>query len=259
MRIYAAQGDRDAVKRQYRQCTDILKAELGVEPTAETTALLGELVTNAVVAPVTVASPPTPTLALLSYQGCQHELAELMGSWAQAVAGRMSLVMVRGESGMGKTQLVSEFIRRTSDQQPLRQLRGRCYEAELGAPYTMWSDALSPLGTAEWQPLLQDLPDIWRQQLARLVPGLAPSLDEIVDLTAAENQLRLMQGVVQGLSISAASFVLFLLLFDDIRWADAASLELLHYASRHLVCPNPVRLAHTVRKSSPTIFICRPY
>ena len=245
MRIHAAQGDRDAVKRQYRQCTDILTAELGVEPTAETTALLEELVTNAVVAPVTVVPPPTPTLALGFYQGCQHELAELMSSWAQAVAGRLSLVLVRGESGMGKTQLVSEFIRRTSDQQPLRRLRGRCYEAELGAPYTMWSDALSPLGTAEWQPLLQDLPDIWRQQLARLIPGLARSLDEIVDLTAAENQLRLMQGVVQGLAHLAQARPL-LLFFDDIHWADAASLELLHYASRHLVT-TPILFIGTYR------------
>jgi len=37
MRIYARQGRRDLVRRQYERLTSLLREDLGVEPLAETT------------------------------------------------------------------------------------------------------------------------------------------------------------------------------------------------------------------------------
>ena len=256
MHLRARSGDLTGALRVYQECAALLAQELDIapaaetqalyahllkaKPTADTTALRQELVSNGGVSPRTISLPSTSTTATTStvtsgsFQGCQQELAALHSSFVQAITGQMSLVFVRGESGIGKTQLVDEFMRQIAEKQSLLCLQGRCYAAEQSAPYTMWSDALSRLVAADRQPLLQDLPDVWRQQFARLVPGLASSPDATVDLAAADNQLRLLQGIVQGLRHIAQTHPL-IIFFDDIHWADVASLELLHYASRHLI------------------------
>lgn len=60
MRLHATAGDRAAALRQFRECRDILKAELGVAPSEGTQALARELTGGADPAPVT-AAPPAPT------------------------------------------------------------------------------------------------------------------------------------------------------------------------------------------------------
>jgi tetratricopeptide (TPR) repeat protein len=102
----------------------------------------------------------------------------------------------------------------------------------------MWGDALQPLASDDWQTLLAELPTVWRQQLARLVPDLtAPPADDIEGATFAESQLRLRQGVVRGLTC-LNRFGPLVLVFEDIHWADEVSLELLHYTARHLAESN---------------------
>ena len=248
MHIHAALGDRDRVRRQYRMCADILTRELGVEPSAETESLYHQLTA---VRPEPIGEwhgrrPATARLPVsrpvdqlqLPLLGREPELAVLRTCLDQAIAGQGGLLLVAGEAGMGKTRLVTEFIRHSQEMAatqavPIRWLSGRCYRPEACAPYTMWSDALRPLLTADWQPLLTGLPTVWRQQLARLVPEMAPAAGDIEGATAAESRLRLLQGTVQGLAHLTQSATL-LLFFDDLHWAGEDSLALLHYAVRHL-------------------------
>ena len=241
MHIHAALGDRDRVRRQYRMCADILTRELGVEPSAETESLYHQLTAAR---PESIHPPerlpvsrPVDQLQL-PLLGREPELAVLQTCLDQAIAGQGGLLLVAGEAGMGKTRLVTEFIRHsqevaTAQAVPIRWLSGRCYRPEACAPYTMWSDALRPLLTADWQPLLTGLPTVWRQQLARLVPEMAPAAGDIEGATAAESRLRLLQGTVQGLA-QLTQCATLLLFFDDLHWAGEDSLALLHYAARHL-------------------------
>jgi len=74
---------------------------------------------------------------------------------------------------------------------------------------------------------------------------LAAPADDIEGTTAAEGRLRLLQGVVQSLVCLTQSCAL-LLWFDDLHWADEASLELLHYVSRH-VTAYPLLIIGTYR------------
>lgn len=242
MQIHAALGDRDGMRHQYRLCVEVLAREMGVKPSPETQALYQEL-TVAKAVPTGVPHPDTASWQgdrplEIPFLGRERELAILQVRLDQAIAGRGHLILVSGESGIGKTRLIKELLHTSTTGAvgrplPVRWLAGRCYESEARAPYTMWSDALQPMSAADWQPLLADLALVWRQQLARLLPALAPTLGEVEGMTAAESRLRLLQGVVQCLAKVTQSCAL-VLFFDDLHWADEDSIELLHYASRHL-------------------------
>ncbi|MDH4136107.1 MAG: AAA family ATPase, partial [Anaerolineae bacterium] len=170
MQIHAALGDRDGVRRQYRLCADVLAHEMGIEPAAETQALFHRLIA---VKPGPAVSPEQPPAARLGEQslalpflGRERELAALQTRLNQAIARQGGLILVSGETGMGKTRLVAEFIRRSTEATalPVRCLIGQCYEPEAYAPYTVWGDALQPLSTPDWQPLLTGLAEVWRRQ-----------------------------------------------------------------------------------------------
>ena len=239
MQIHAALGDRDAVRRQYRLCADVLTREMGIEPATDTQTLFRQLTTAKPRAMVPserrAAYQPAEPVPELPFLGRERELALLQARLDQAIAGQGGLTLLCGEAGMGKTRLVAEFIRQRTAvaDLPVRILTGKGYEPEAQAPYAVWGDALQPLSTPAWQSLLADLAEVWRGQLARLVPTLATPADELEGATATESRLRLCQGVVQSLICLARSGALLLWL-DDLHWADEASLELLHYVSRHV-------------------------
>jgi DNA-binding SARP family transcriptional activator/tetratricopeptide (TPR) repeat protein len=254
MQIHAALGDRDGMRHQYRLCVDVLARELGVKPSVETQMLYRQLrvakANHTVFAPEAPAPQPGDQLLELPFLGREHELAALQALLNETMEGRGGVILVSGESGIGKTRLIREFLRLNAAVPagrvlPLRSLAGQCYESEARVPYAVWADALQPFTTAEWLPLLADLPLTWRQQLARLLPALASPATESEEMTVVESRLRLLQGVVQCLAHVTRSGAL-LLFFDDLQWADEASIELLHYVSRHLVT-SPLLLIGTYR------------
>src|SRR5260221_126629 len=225
MQIHVALGDRDGMRHQYRLCVEVLAREMGVKPSPETQALYQEL-TVAKAVPTGVPHPDTASWQgdrplEIPFLGRERELAILQVRLNQAIAGRGRLILVSGESGIGKTRLIKELLHTSTTGAvgrplPVRWLAGRCYESEARAPYTMWSDALQPMSAADWQPFLADLALVWRQQLARLLPALAPTLGEVEGMTAAESRLRLLQGVVQCLAKVTQSCAL-VLFFDDLQ------------------------------------------
>jgi tetratricopeptide (TPR) repeat protein len=238
MRIHGALGDRDSVRRQYRLCAEVLERELGAAPASETQRLYRQLTAGQPVRTL-VGEPPTPPregeqALSLPFLGREQEMALLGSGFAQAGLGQGTLILVTGEAGVGKTRLVEEFLERYTARpsEPARYLSGRCYAPETRAPYTMWADALQELSQPEWQSRLQDLDQVWRQQLARLVPALGPIAEEIEGTTQAESRLRMLQGIVQ-VAVHLSQPGLLCLWFDDLHWADEASLELLHYVTRH--------------------------
>jgi len=239
MRIQGALGDRDSVRRQYRLCADVLERELGVAPAAETETLYRQLIavepTPSIVRDRRAAARQGEEALTLPFLGREQELAVLRDHFARASKGQGQLVLVSGEAGVGKTRLVEEFLRRCAWQteKPVGYLAGRCYAPESGAPYTMWADALQGLLEPGWQSQLAGLAEVWRQQLARLVPALGPPADDIEGTTLAESRLRLLQGIVQAM-VHLSRARVCILWFEDLHWADEASLELLHYASRHI-------------------------
>jgi predicted ATPase/DNA-binding SARP family transcriptional activator len=115
MRLLALDGQRGASLAQYEACRRLLRDELGVEPSAETTELYeaicrGELVARTMEQPGDRARPsfklPAPLYNLPSqvtpFVGRQEELAALERLLANAA---VRLVTITGPGGIGKTRL----------------------------------------------------------------------------------------------------------------------------------------------------------
>ena len=129
-----------------------------------------------------------------------------------AAAGRGSIALVEGEAGIGKTALLRQFAQRLEP--GCRVLWGGC-EA-LFTP--------RPLGPLE--------------DMAR---GLGSRVVSLLDDTAAPT--RLFQAVLDCLREAPGTTVL---VFEDVHWADAATLDLLKYLGRR-VAPLPVLLVLSSR------------
>jgi DNA-binding CsgD family transcriptional regulator len=139
-----------------------------------------------------------------------------------------SLVLVRGEVGIGKTRLLEEFAARVGAEAYV--VRGGCVE---GVSYAPWTEALRRLLSDADVVAADDLPRRVRSEIARLLPHL--SLDEVgtagVDESAGQHLL--FEAVVEVLSHIALRSRLVLVV-DDLHWVDPASGELLRYVANNL-------------------------
>src|SRR4051794_20566412 len=106
------------------------------------------------------------------FVGRAPELADLRAALAEALAARPSLAFVAGESGLGKTRLISE-LERSARGDGVRVIGGDCVELGEGElPYAPIVAALRPLGRAG-DPALDALSPTARESLGHLLPGLA--------------------------------------------------------------------------------------
>ena len=112
MLLLARNGQRSAALSQYESCREILKTELGLTPSVETTTLYERIVNGEIgdgyqmVAAPVVNWGDAPTLMPL--HGRAAEMAQLR-RWIVAGDGR--LVAILGMGGQGKTALAATFAR----------------------------------------------------------------------------------------------------------------------------------------------------
>ncbi|HYZ80277.1 MAG TPA: AAA family ATPase, partial [Solirubrobacteraceae bacterium] len=169
------------------------------------------------------------------FVGRVGELAELELAVQEASAGRPTLVLLGGDSGVGKTRLVGELEHRLAagrDTPPLI-LRGEGVEQADGElPYAPLLSALRPL-VRERHPALQDLSQGGRQQLATILPGLedsvAPGRPE--EARAPTEQVRLFEAVLELIDCLTGIAPLVLIL-EDMHWADRSTRAFTAFLSR---------------------------
>ncbi len=162
--------------------------------------------------------------------GRAKELRQLELALRGARGGQGSAVFLAGEMGIGKTRLASEALD-LATQQGFLTLRGTAYQLEGDISYAPLVSAfgghLRRLDTYQRSRLVQALPD-----LGRLFPELGlPSPDLLGD--PALEKTRLFEAVSRLMSRMASDKPVVLWL-DDLHWADAATLEMLHYIGRAL-------------------------
>ena len=170
------------------------------------------------------------------------ELTELELAVREASAGRPALVLLGGESGVGKTRLVGELERRLSAGRggaaaaaspgaPL-VLRGEAVEQGDGElPYAPLLGALRPI-VRERHAALDAMASASRRQLAALVPALDDGGPR-GDPDDATGQLRLFEALLELLHLLSESAPVALIL-EDMHWADRSTRTFVAFLARSL-------------------------
>ena len=285
--LYARSGQRSAAMRQYRECVRILEAELGVAPMEETQQLyeavrkdrLPALVprqAKPVIDPPNVSSgsfrpgksggssavrlkPPDEQVGderqKLPLVGREPQLAELR-RWYAAVPGQGQLVILRGETGIGKSRLAEDFLAEVRSAGGY-VLSARCYEGEsslaYGAVMAALRSGLAVHNSSDW---LSRLPPYALQEAARLLPELRSLISgdsQMPPLEGPGGQTRFFDGLAQVLTVLAdnsAENMPGVIFIDDLQWADEASASLLSFFANRLA-DKPVLLLITWQDAGP--------
>jgi DNA-binding CsgD family transcriptional regulator/tetratricopeptide (TPR) repeat protein len=142
-------------------------------------------------------------------------------------------VFVAGESGVGKTRLVSELERRATEHDA-RVLSGDCVELGEGElPYAPLVAALRPLARTG-DPALGDLSAGARAELATLLPELGdPAARPRAEEERGAAQLRLFESLL-GLLDRLAEDQPLVLVLEDIHWADRSTRSFLTFLAASL-------------------------
>ena len=248
IRLRFSKGDRVGALRAYSRCRTVLAEELQVEPEPETTALAKRIRHTAPVRSAEVRPPQTspaqPPADLLDgpFLGRTAEFGTLIERYQHAHAGRPQIVLLQGESGIGKTRLATEFVR-WAQAQGADVLLGKALQTGRPLPYQPLMDVLRC--QLEQEQALVDLGSpVWLAEIARLLPELRDRYPDLPACSTGEalGHNRLFEATARLIRIWAARRPLVLLL-DDMQWADTATLDLLLYFARSLAeQPAPVLL-----------------
>ncbi|HEX3270009.1 MAG TPA: AAA family ATPase [Ktedonobacterales bacterium] len=168
-----------------------------------------------------------------SLVGRRRENDALWTRFEAAATGRAGVVLIAGEPGIGKTRLLDAFAAHATST-GARVLRGGASEAAGMPPYLSFLEALG-------QHVRATPPDALRVQIGDMAGILADILPELTarlgeaprsyPLRPEQARLRLYEAVSMFLAALSTERPLALI-FDDLQWADGATLDLLAYLAR---------------------------
>ncbi|MDF3037665.1 MAG: transcriptional activator domain protein [Thermomicrobiales bacterium] len=241
MRLYHTSGQHAHALQIYHLCSATLERELGIAPSPATRDAYAALLSTE---PDHAASHTLPVMAVggPSLVGRAPEWRRLTTIWEDAERGRAQLVLVTGESGVGKTRLVEEF-RSWAARRGAVTAVARSYASE-GA--MAFGTIVAWLRSAAIRSRLDRLERGARADLAPLLPELlpTPAADEPPGLPGAAQRQRLFDAAVPALLAAGGPL---LLVADDIQWSDPDTLQFFHYLLR--AEPDaPLLLAATARR-----------
>jgi len=240
MRAHAAGGEPGRALAAYAELRDLLAAELGADPAAESQelhlAVLREQDLPAGRDPAPSAVRPNSDSGGLA--GRAQELGRLGDAWHDAAAGRPALFLVCGEAGIGKTRLVDELAR-IAVSTGGTVLAARCYETERSLFLQPFVDAIAATVRVTPPARLQDLAGSHAATLTRLVPEMAALLGPLpvtggTRPESADIERRRAFEAATAFIRAMADRGPVLLSLDDLQNSGRATIELLHYLARHV-------------------------
>lgn len=243
MRLQADLGDRAGAVSTYHHCASVLDRELGIDPDEETRRTLDRLLARAPAPPIEPA-PRRSGLAAAKLVGRSQEYDQLHAGWRTSAEGRPSLVLVRGNAGVGKTRLVAELAE-DARRQGAVVAGTRCFGTSGGL-------ALAPV--ADWlrNPSVQSaaamLDPVWRAEIDRLVPSAkdaGPPAAGSRAMVDAWQRHRFFEGVARALTGVGRPLLLVL---DNLHWCDQETLAFLMFCLG-LTTDTPIMVAATLREA----------
>ncbi len=152
-------------------------------------------------------------------------------------------VVLTGETGVGKSRL-ARTLAHEAERRGWAVAAGRAYPVETGVPYALMSDALLPVVRGMDDATLTVLTRGTEDELRRLFPALGP-VEKPAHAGADPRELRtrLFWNLTEFLKNLAGRAPLLLIL-EDLHWADASSLALLHFVTRQIE-GEPIRVLGT--------------
>lgn len=199
------------------------------------------------------------------FVGRKAELEQTRRAAARARAGKLQLLIIRGELGIGKSRLASEMVREWLTEGGVGY-GGRCISYDRQTPYRVWRDILltiygiTPNLSAERQLVrlsngIADLdsppgqPDYWANRLPLLADVLGLDAPDTKFTETISGQIRRNNtfALIEALLEREAQRRPLLILLEDIHWADELSLALAAYLAKTLT-DAPVLLALVQRQ-----------
>jgi DNA-binding SARP family transcriptional activator len=224
--LYARAGRRGDALVQYRECVRELDRELGVAPLRETTELYNAINGGAAPAAVREGEPAAVAVGELALVGRGSELARVLAAFDAAAGGQGALVVIEGESGVGKTRLAEEALAEIAGRGG-RALAAHPHPGEQALAYGVIASLLrAALGAAP-----ASVDEALRADAARLLPELGTPPPGSLDEPGA--RLRFLEAIGR-LLLSAFEADAGVVWIDDLQWCDPASLEALGYLARRL-------------------------
>lgn len=218
IRLHGLLGEREKAQGRFERFRKLLKEELGLEPLPDTLKVAEQARKAEPRLEPEIKQAPSQTPRL------QPPLIGRKQAWAALEAGGPGLIVLVGEPGVGKTRLALSFAATFGTPLVLR-----AQEIALQTPHYPTAEALrAALNDPRLHKRLQTLEPVWRHEVARLVPELEPNLEPVQPL--AEGKARFIEAL--GRALVAAAGPGGAIVFDDLHWADASSLELVLHLAR---------------------------
>jgi len=178
--------------------------------------------------------------------GREEELRRAHAILDAVAEGAGHLLLLSGESGVGKTRLLQEIML-AARARGFLVLTGRCYSAEQSSLYYPFLDALAALSRLGPESVRTDCQRAWKR-IEDLTRTIEADTETAQSGIAAQQQLL---GVVSSLLQRVAGVTPLAILLDDLQWADFGSLKLVQHLAR-TTHGSPVLLAGAFRDASLT-------
>lgn len=249
MRAHWELGDRGSALRVHDVLRAAVIAELGVEPSLETERLYGRIVDDAKGLNPVGEPAATKVADEIRLAGRDVQLQALLERWNETAAGAMTVSMLSGPVGSGRTRMCNELAS-TVERTGGRVLRATCAEGER-------SLFLHPILAMVTQVVLTTPPSEiasvlgpWIGTTAELIPELSVIIDvDPYQRRSADLEYRRSLQTVEHVLRHLAERAPLLLIFDDIHHAGASTMEAIQWLC-HQQPPLPAMILSTVQADS---------
>ena len=239
-------GRRQEARELLKKFATTLDSELGLPMPPELLAMLARLERQpAAESESSARARPATRDSTLPFVGRESEISQLVTLCRTTADDAGGFALVKGDSGIGKSRLLTELIANVRSLGRVTVLHGREHVAGIQLPYAVFAEALRPLVRASG---VLGASRHLLAEAARLLPELRDEIElpAVTDVEDEAGRLRFFEGIAA--LIDAAAFERpVVLIVDDVHLAGPSTLELLSY-----LCARLARSAVTL------VFALRP-